>query len=128
MCIRSVTYSILLNGQPHGLISPLRGLCQGDHLSPYMFLLVIERLHRLLKKAKNEGSLRGVSLCPVGPRISHLLFADDSLISCGATISECWKIQLILKIYENASCQNINRGKTNLFFSSNMLAHTQEEN
>lgn len=67
MCIRSISYSILLNGQPHGLISPQRGLRQGDLLSPYLFLLVTEGLHGLLKKAEDEGSLRG-------PRISHLLY------------------------------------------------------
>ena len=63
MCIRFVTYSILLNGQPHGLISPQRGLRQGDPLSPYLFMLVIEGLHGLLRKDENEGNLRGVSLC-----------------------------------------------------------------
>lgn len=96
MCIRFVSYSILLNGQPHGFIVPERGLCQGNPLSPYLFLLVIEGLHGLLKKAKAEGSIRGVPFCQSGPQISHLLFADDSLIFCRASISECQKIQSIL--------------------------------
>ena len=96
MCIRSITYSILLNGQPHGLISPQRGLHQGDPLSPYLFLLIIEGLHGLLKRAEIGSSLRGVSLCPTGPHISHLLFADDSLIFCRASMSDCQTIQSIL--------------------------------
>lgn len=127
MCIRSVTYSILLNGQHHRLISPQRGLRQGDLLSPCLFLLITEGLHRFLKKVEDEDSLRGVSLCLASPCISHLLFVDDRLIFYKAYTSDCQKIQSILQIYENASGQNINQGKTNMFFITNTLAQTQEE-
>lgn len=92
MCIRSVTYSIMLNGQPHGLITPRRGFRQGDPLSQYLFLLVTKDLHALLKKAKSDGEIRGVSLCVAGPYVSHLLFADGSLVFYRATISKCGKV------------------------------------
>ena len=115
----------MLNGQPHGLITPTQGLRQGDHLSPYLFLLVMEGLHALFEQAKGIGDIRGVSLCPSGPRVSHLLFAVDSLVFCRAIISECMKIQSHLYQYEQASGQSIHRGKTNIFFSSNTLSQTQ---
>ena len=126
MCIRSVSYSIMLNGQPHGLITPSKGLCQSDLLSPYLFLLVTEGLNALFNQAEIGGEIRGVSLCPAGPRISHLLFADDSLVFCRATVSKCVKIQSLLYRYELAIGQSINRVKTNIFFSSNTLPRTQE--
>ena len=48
VCVKIVTYSILVNGEPKGLIYPLRGLRQGDPLSPFLFLLCIEGLHGLI--------------------------------------------------------------------------------
>ena len=44
-----VSYSLLVNGEPHGNIKPSRSVCQRDPLSPYLFLLCLERLHRLIQ-------------------------------------------------------------------------------
>ena len=82
-------------------------------------------LNALFKQVENGGEIRGVSLCPTSPRISHLLFVDDSLVFYRATVSECVKIQSLLYQYEQASGQSINRGKTNIFFKSNTLSWTK---
>ena len=88
-CITTASYSVLINGEPHGHITPSRGLRQGDPLSPYLFLMCTEGLHGLIRSAANNGDIRGVSLCRNGPKLTHLLFADDSLIFCRAKIEEC---------------------------------------
>jgi len=64
--------------------------------------------------------VKGFSLCRNGPKISHLFFADDSLLFCQARVDELEKIQNILCKYEKASGQKINNDKTTLFFSSNV--------
>ena len=118
-CISSVSYSVLLNGQHVGNIKPSRGLRQGDPLSSYLFLMCAMGLQSLLRKAEMEGHIRGVAICRNGPKVSHLFFADDSVLFCNAKEEECQKILDILAIYERGSGQKINREKTNIFFSSN---------
>ena len=71
-----------------GDIRPSRGLRQGDPLSPYLFLLCSEGLNRMLQRAAVEDGIRGFSLCKRGPKISHLFFADDSLLFCRASLAD----------------------------------------
>ena len=47
-CVKIVSYSILVNGELKGLIQPSRGICQGDPLSPFLFLLGTKGLHGLI--------------------------------------------------------------------------------
>ena len=61
-CISTTSYSILVNGEPKGDIRPSRGIRQGDHLSPYLFLICSEGLNRQIQKAGRDDLIRGFSL------------------------------------------------------------------
>ncbi|XP_028068804.1 uncharacterized protein LOC114271378 [Camellia sinensis] len=119
-CISSVSYSVLVNGSPIKKFVPTRGLRQGDPLSPYLFVLCAEGLSALIKRAEGEGKLTGVAVCRGSPRVSHLLFADDSLLFGAANMQELVVVQDILGKYELVSGQKINLEKSAICFSKNV--------
>lgn len=71
--------------------------------------------------------MEGISVCRRGPSISHLFFADDSIIFYKASMEECDALQRILKVYELASRQQLNSAKTFLFFSPNTKTKIKNE-
>ena len=115
-CVTSSSFSIRINGKSYDHILPSRRLRQGDPLSPYLFLLCAEGFTALLAKAEMEGRIHGISVCRRAPSISHLLFADDSLLFCKADKEEVHVINQTLKLYEEASGQCINFEKSSVFF------------
>jgi hypothetical protein len=91
-------------------------------LSPYLFLLCFEGFSSLLRVASVERQIKGVAACRGGPIITHLFFADDSLLFCQATEANCVALGNLLQLYEDASGQQLNRAKTSLFFTKNTSA------
>jgi hypothetical protein len=127
MCIQTVTYSIVVNGNPCGLITPSRGIRQGDPISPYLFLLCAKALSSMIQKASDDGLSTGVPTSRRGPRISHLFFADDSLLFCRANLMQWNQLSNILHEYEMASRQKMNANKTAIFFSKNTPMFEKEQ-
>ena len=125
-CASSVKYAIRINGQPCGQIWPSRGLRKGDPLSPYLFIICAEGLSTLLHRVVQRKAIKGVAASTKGSRISHLFFADDSLVFGRASISDATEIQRILKVYELSSGQQLNCTKTSLYFSPNTDVETKE--
>jgi hypothetical protein len=126
-CVTTVSYRIKVNGDLSSAFTPERGLRQGDPLSPYLFLLCAEGFSALLHKAEAEGLISGVKICPAAPSVSHLLFADDSLILIRATKEDATQLQNILDLYERCSGQMINKLKSAVLFSRNTSTENKME-
>nr|GEY23019.1 putative RNA-directed DNA polymerase, eukaryota, reverse transcriptase zinc-binding domain protein [Tanacetum cinerariifolium] len=77
MCLHSARASVLVNGSPTREFSIKRGLCQGDPLSLFLFIIVMEGLHYALKDAVSSGLLCGTKVGNTNFNISHLFYPDD---------------------------------------------------
>lgn len=126
-CITTITYFVLINGEAHGKITSTRGLQQGDSLLSYLFLLCTKAFSALITDASNRQSINGASICKGCPRVTHLLFADDSLLLCKAERREVSKLVEILKLYKAASGKKINTNKSLVTFIHITLLETRSE-
>ncbi|CAL9001623.1 unnamed protein product, partial [Prunus brigantina] len=116
-CVSTVSFSVKVRRAAMGSITPSRGLRQGDPLSPYLFLICAEGLSALLSQAQSTKQIHGVAVARGAPTLSHLFFADDSLLFCNAHLSDCYNLKLLLRVYERASGQQINFAKSAATFS-----------
>ncbi|KAL9687275.1 hypothetical protein QQ045_031674 [Rhodiola kirilowii] len=111
-CISTPRLAVLVNGSPTEEFAMERGLRQGDPLSPFLFLIATEGLSRLLSKAKEVGSLKGVEWVKNGERMNHLQYADDTVIFCDVGLEEIKSLRRLLKSFEAASGLKINFSKS----------------
>lgn len=115
-CVTTVRYTIRLNGEQLKAFSPSRGLRQGDPLSPYLFSFIADGLSRIMKNEISMGRLEELKICRNAPGVSHLLFADDSLLFFKASEEQALVIREALRAYENCIGQQLSRDKCSLMF------------
>lgn len=72
-----------------------------------------------------DRDISGISIARSSPEVSHLFFADDSLIFLKTSAAEFGMFKSILFDYERASKQCINLNKSMVCFSENVLVDTK---
>ena len=114
-CISIAKFSVIINGMPADLFSNSKGLRQGDPFSLYLFVLGMEVLSNLIRRAVDGGFLSGCRIQGRGEEemiVSHLLFADDTIIFCEARKEQLSALSWILAWFEASSGLRINLDKS----------------
>ncbi|GKB50778.1 putative RNA-directed DNA polymerase, eukaryota, reverse transcriptase zinc-binding domain protein [Tanacetum coccineum] len=85
-CLSSPMFSVNVNGYSHGFFKGMRGLRQGDPLSPYLFTLVMEVFLLMVKrKIEDDGNFKFHWRCDK-LKITHLSFTDDLTVFSSADL------------------------------------------
>ena len=123
LCILTCSMRILWNGEPTNDFHPSRGICQGDPLSPYIFVACMERLSQLIDKQVQMGQWTAIKVCKGGPIISNLLFTDDLVLFAGASYGQA---RVIKGCVDNKFCRGsgqVNPTKSKILFLRNTMEH-----
>ena len=87
-CITTTTLNVLWNGNRTGEFCPARGVRQGDPLSPYVFILCMDKLSHIISDTVEKKLWNPMRVGTNGPAISHLMFADDLLLLGEASMDQ----------------------------------------
>lgn len=117
---------ININGQRSHYFKTFKGLRQGDPLSPLLFNIVADALSALLDKAIAKSHITGVltELIPGG--ISHIQYADDTVIMVDGSYKSIVNLKLLLYCFEWLSGLKINFHKSEVFVFGFSQPETEE--
>jgi hypothetical protein len=106
---------VLINGVPSGFFGSSLGVRQGNPLSPFLFVLVMEAFSRMLGAFTNRRLISSFSMGSSGQdrvTVFHLLFADDTLVFCEANASQIHHLGALLVCFEAVAGLKVNLSKS----------------
>ncbi|XP_016169157.1 uncharacterized protein LOC107611777 [Arachis ipaensis] len=113
-CVTTVSMSVLINGPPSKPFKMERSLRQGDLLSPFLFVLVVDVLHRMVGEAVRNGRISLLLIGRDSIALSHLQFTDDTILFCPPEEETIKNYKRLLRCFELMSGLNINFDKSSL--------------
>ncbi|XP_052114148.1 uncharacterized protein LOC127745457 [Arachis duranensis] len=113
-CVSTASISIMVNGSPSKPFKMERGLRQGDSLSPFLFVLVVDVLSRMIGEAVRNGRISPLLVGRDNIELSHLQFADDTILLCPPDEETVRNYKRLLRCFEMMSGLSINFEKSNL--------------
>ena len=104
--------AVAVNGQISQFFANGRGLRQGDPASPLLFNFVADALSRILSRAALAGYITPVSSHLIPNGISHLQYADDTIILMELNDNSLTNLKFLLLCFEALSGLKINFSKS----------------
>lgn len=91
-----------MNDGPSKFFKASRGLRRDDPISPMLFIIVMEALHKLLSRVRETSLFKGLSVGRGDGRmeITHLFFANDTLIFCESEKRALLNVRCVLLCFE----------------------------
>ncbi|XP_061998871.1 uncharacterized protein LOC133716160 [Rosa rugosa] len=119
-CITSPSFQVILNGDLSDKFSAGRGVRQGDPLSPYIFVLCMEKLSHLIHSATEVGQWKPIQSSQSRPLVSHLFFADDIILFAEAFTTQAKVLKKCMDLFCSLSGQTVNFEKSKIYVSPNV--------
>jgi hypothetical protein len=101
---------VMVNGVQGRRIQIVRGLRQGDPISPQLFVITMEVLTLMVVRATEERLLSAISGCTLKQRIS--IYADDVALFVKTLVQDLVTVRKILEWFGEASGLLVNYNKS----------------
>lgn len=115
LCVRTPSYSLSINGGIHGFFPGKQGLRQGDPLSPFLFILSLEYLSRLLKSNTGEDFNYHPQCDKL--KLTHLAFADDLMLFSRGDEGSIQILMDAMKEFGEVTGLKLNVSKSNVYLA-----------
>lgn len=120
VCISSSSFRVLWNGEKTREFYPNHGLRQRDPLSPYLFVLCMERLGHMVNMLVDNGCWKPITLARNGPKLTHLCFADDIILFARADVEQARTVKNCLETFCQDAGLRVSLQKSSLIKSRNV--------
>ncbi|GAA0173755.1 reverse transcriptase [Lithospermum erythrorhizon] len=116
-CVQSARFSVNINGTLKGWFGSTRGLRQGDPISSYMFIIVLEVFNGLMREASQSAGFSFHHQCQL-QQITQISFADDMVIVVSPTQQSIQLMQQCLDEFGQITGLKLNCAKSKIYFGS----------